>query len=383
MQLPRLYRFLLILLLGIASQHNLLAQKAGFEEAVQALIQRHEAVGLSVVVVKNGKPIFSKSYGFKDLENRVALSNTDLFRIASISKSFSATTIMQFVEQGKLKLTDDFSDLVGFKVRNPKYPNTVITLEMVLSHRSSINDSNGYFNFDGLDPSKNPNWEKSYNQYEPGTQYEYCNLNYNMVGAVIERISGERFDIYVKKKILSPLGLNAGFCVDSLDKKSFVKLYEQESGNFVAQDAAYNPRSEEVKNHVLGKTTAIFSPTGGLKISANDLASYMLMHMNYGKLGKTKLISKKSAKQMQTPLSTKENYGLALLKTKDLIANQTMVGHTGSAYGLYSNMFFEPKEKFGFIVITNGCIPTYVEEGETLKFSKEMINLLYENFIKK
>jgi len=86
---------------------------------------------------------------------------------------------------------------------------------------------------------------------------------------------------------------------------------------------------------------------------------------------------------MQTPLSTKENYGLALLKTKDLIANQTMVGHTGSAYGLYSNMFFEPKEKFGFIVITNGCIPTYVEEGETLKFSKEMINLLYENFIKK
>lgn len=383
MQLPKLFRLSFILCIGVFTQTSLFAQKADFEENLQQLIKKHEAVGLSIVVVKKGKPIFNKSYGFKDLENQIALNNTDLFRIASISKSFSATTIMQLVEQGKLKLSDDFSDLVGFKVRNPNYPNTIITLEMVLSHRSSINDSNGYFTFDVLDPTKNPKWEKSYNNYEPGSQYEYCNLNFNMVGAVIERVSGERFDLYVKKQVLDPLGLKAGFCVDSLDKNRFVKLYDRSTGTYEEQPAAYNPRSEEVRNHVLGKTTPIFSPTGGLKISANDLATYMLMHMNYGKLGKTRLISKKSSKQMQTPLSAKENYGLALLESKDLIANQTMIGHTGSAYGLYSNMFFNPKEKFGFIVITNGCIPSYVEEGETLKFSKEVINLLYESFIKK
>src|SRR5690606_30777814 len=118
-----------------------------------------------------------------------------------------ATSIMQLVEAGKLSLEDDFSDLVGFKIRNPKYPETVITLRMVLSHTSSINDSQGYFNFDSINPEKGGSWAKCYNNYEPGKGYQYCNLNFNMVGAVIEKKSGERFDQYVKKHILDPLGL--------------------------------------------------------------------------------------------------------------------------------------------------------------------------------
>src|SRR5690606_20997813 len=124
------------------------------------------------------------------------LSNTDIFRIASISKSFSATSIMQLVEAKKLSLNDDFGNLVGFKIRNPKYPETVITLRMVLSHTSSINDSQGYFNLDVINPSKNKDWAKCYTDKAPGTNYLYCNLNFNMVGAVIERTTGQRFDSY-------------------------------------------------------------------------------------------------------------------------------------------------------------------------------------------
>ena len=68
------------------------------------------------------------------------------------------------IEAGKITLDDDFSDLVGFTVRNPKFPNTVITLRMVLSHTSSINDSEGYFTFDAINPAKNPNYNKCYNK---------------------------------------------------------------------------------------------------------------------------------------------------------------------------------------------------------------------------
>ena len=89
----------------------------------------------------------------------------------------------------------------------------------------------------------------------------------------------------------------------------------------------------------MGYSTPIFSPTGGMKISAPDLAAYMIMHMNQGKYKGKKIISKESARQMQTKLSDKEGYGLALLKTDKLIAGKTMTGHTGSAYGLYSAMF--------------------------------------------
>ncbi|GEM68936.1 hypothetical protein SMI01S_25420 [Sphingobacterium mizutaii NBRC 14946 = DSM 11724] len=359
-----------------------MAQSASFESDLKKITDKYEAVGLAIVVVKNGKPVYEKAFGYKDLETKAPLTTNDLFRIASISKSFSSTAIMQLVEKGKVSLDDDISDLVGFKVRNPKFPDTKITLEMMLSHRSSLNDSNGYFTFDVLDTTKNKDWAKSYNNYEPGTDYEYCNLNFNMIGAVLERLTNVRFDNYIKQQILNPLKLEAGFCVDSLDHKRFAKLYDKENGVYVEQKAAYNPRSEEIKNYTMGVSTPVFSPTGGMKISAKDLAKYMQMHMNHGKLGKVKLISKASSKKMQTGLSAKENYGLALLESDRLIPGEHMIGHTGSAYGLYSNMFFEPKKKFGFVVITNGCIPT-IDRNEDIVMSKEVINLLYQDFIKK
>ena len=113
-------------------------------------------MGLSVVVVKDGRLIYTKAFGLKDVERGTPLDENDLFRIASISKSFSATSIMQLVEAKKISLDDDFGDLVGFRVRNPKYPGKVITLRMVLSHTSSVNDSQGYFNLDVINPDKNP-----------------------------------------------------------------------------------------------------------------------------------------------------------------------------------------------------------------------------------
>jgi CubicO group peptidase (beta-lactamase class C family) len=287
---------------------------------------------------------------------------------------------MQLVEAGKLSLDDDFSNLVGFRVRNPKFPETVITLRMVMSHTSSINDSEGYFNFDVINPDKGANWANSYNDYEPGKGYEYCNLNFNMVGAVIEKKSGERFDQYVKKHILDPLGLYAGYCVDSLDASRFVTLYDYDAKakGFKASASAYNPRSEEIRNYVAGQSTPVFSPTGGMKISATDLAKYMTMHMNYGKYNGVRIISKKSAKAMQTPIAKEEGYALALTNLNDLIPGKHMVGHTGSAYGLYSSMFFQPKEKFGIVTITNGVRPA-TDRGMP-KISRALINSLYSAY---
>lgn len=371
------YFLLLSFLLLVFSSFS---QDAVMDKALQDISEKYSTVGLAVIVVKNNQPVYSKMLGYKDLETKQNLSADDLFRIASISKSFTATAFMHLVEKGKVSLDDDFGELIGFPVRNPHYPDKKITLEMVLSHRSSINDVNGYFNLDVINPAKNKDWQKSYNNVEPGSYYEYCNLNFNLAGTVLEKITGVRFDEYIKQQILQPLKLSAGYCVDSLNKSLFVSLYEYDSGKFVKQQAAYNPRSEEIKNYVMGQSTPEFSPTGGMKISANDLAKYMMMHMNYGKYNKTKILKKKSAKRIQQKLSDKEGYGLALMETENLIEGVHLVGHTGSAYGLYSNMFFNPEKKYGFIVITNGC--NDLRDGEYLALSKETINLLYNHFIK-
>jgi CubicO group peptidase (beta-lactamase class C family) len=143
---------------------------------------------------------------------------------------------------------------------------------------------------------------------------------------------------------------------------------------------AYAPRREEIQNYVMGYSTPVFSPTGGMKISATDLAKYMIMHMNKGEYKGIRIISKKSAKLMQTKISEEEGYGMAIMNVDNMIPGKMMRGHTGSAYGLYSAMFFQPKEKFGIVVITNGCSPVYTDGfNDVLRVT---INTLYTNFIK-
>src|SRR5690606_36912237 len=263
----------------------------------------------------------------------------------------------------------------------PKFPDTIITLRMILSHTSSISDKNGYFTLDIINPDKNPEWSGSYNDYAPGMGYQYCNLNFNLAGTILERISGERFDQYVKHHILDPLGLYGGYDVDSLDNGKFATLYtySSDSARFEASPEAYASRSDSMTSYIMGYSTPIFSPTGGMKISAVDLARYMMMHMNYGTSENTAIILKESAQTMQTPLSDDEHYGLALWTMDNLSPGKIMVGHTGSAYGLYSAMFFHTAEKFGLVVITNGCNATFTDDFND--FLKKSLNSLYTHHI--
>ena len=360
-----------------------IAQENKAEAAIQQIMKENPVMGLSVAVVKDNKFIYTHSFGLKDVETNAPLTNENIFRIASISKSFSATAIMQLVEAKKVNLDQDVSELIGFKIRNPKFPETIITLRLMLSHLSSINDSQGYFSLDSINPAKSVNWYKCYNSYEPGKRYEYCNFNFNMIGTIIEKVSGERFDAYIQNHILNPLQLYGGYYVNGLDKSKFATIYEYQpdAAKFVASPNAYAPRTAEVAAYQMGYSAPIFSPTGGMKISAKDLATYMMMHANYGKYNGVRIISKKNSKMMQTAVSDIAAYGFALETPATIIDRKVMVGHTGSAYGLYSAMFFNPQEKFGIVVISNGCHP-----GETSGYNnviRKTVNALYDNLIAK
>lgn len=372
------------LLLLIVFAFHAHAQELSIEQKLEGIINSYPAVGLSVAVVKNNKIIYTHSFGYQNKEENKLLQNDNLFRIASISKSFTATALLQLVEKKLISLDDDVSNLIGFTVRNPNHPEKVITLRMLLSHRSSLNDSQGYFNLDVVDPStNNNNYQKCYNTYAPGEGYQYCNLNFNMAGTILERITGERFDSYIKKQILSPLGIEGGYNIDSLDQTKFAMLYEfnGKEGKFTPNPGAYSSKSTELVNYKMGRSTPIFSPTGGMKIAAEGLARYMIMHSRHGKYARGRMLRKKTSQLMQTPLSADGNdqYGLALWKTNKLIPGVELTGHTGSAYGLNSAFFFNPKEKFGLVVICNGSKIVYKEGYPTIISSA--LNILYENFL--
>lgn len=345
---------IVLALLPAAAQQNTVESE--FEKEMAAFNEGIGNVGLSVVVVKDNRIIYNHNFGYSNLAEKTPVRDETMFRIASISKSFSATSMMQLIEKGKVTLDTDVSDLAGFRIRNPKYPDTVITLEMLMSHTSSLNDNEGYFSLDVINPATNPDWAGCYNDYKPGEGYEYCNLNFNLTGSFIEKLSGERFDQYVVHHILEPLGLYGGYCVDSLDIRRFARLYEWNGTEMAEQKEAYEPRSAAIAAYRFGYDTPLFSPTGGMKISALDLARYMMMHMNYGKspVNGKRIIKSWDSRDMQEERSTPEHYGLALWRDTSYTPVE-LVGHTGGAYGLRSAMFFNPAEKYGFIVISNGC----------------------------
>ncbi|HRT33876.1 MAG TPA: serine hydrolase domain-containing protein [Bacteroidales bacterium] len=353
---------------------------------LQQIMKENKAVGLAVAVVKDGKMVYVGSFGKKNIENDVDLKKDDLFRIASISKSFTTTALMTLVDKGLVDINQDVSELIGFKVRNPKFPDIPITLKMLLSHTSSLRDAAGYFTLDVVNPEKNEKYGEAYHDYAPGTAYDYCNLGFNIIGTIVERVSGKRFDDYVRNSVIRPLGLYADYNVDSLDTSKFVTLYgNDDNGIWGARPEAYMSRGDEIKNnYVFGYSTPIFSPTGGIKISAQDLARYMIMHMNYGKYGKVRVISEKSSRMMQTPVVKVDDfteYCMALEKVTNLIPGEVMTGHTGSAYGVYSAMFFNPDKRFGIVMMTNGCPPVY-KDGFTV-IQGEVIRALYNIFIAK
>ena len=356
----KIYFAALTLLMAAACSPN--PEKA-FEKDIEAYRQEIENVGLAVAVVKDGEIVYHHEFGVMNLETQEPVKENTLFRIASISKSFSATSIMQLKEKGLVTLDTDVSELAGFRIRNPKYPEKVITLAMLLSHTSSLNDSEGYFTLDVVNPATNPNWAYCYNDYAPGEGYEYCNLNFNLVGTFIEKLSGERFDQYVVNHILKPLDLYGGYCVDSLDKTRFASLYEYENGHFVEETAAYEPRSERIANYRFGYDTPVFSPTGGMKISACDLARYMMMHMGWGTAPDgTKIIEEEDSRAMQTEYSEPEHYGYALWNDTERIPGVDLWGHTGGAYGLRSAMFWAKDRSFGLVCISSGAKGDYEDE---------------------
>lgn len=369
-------------IISIVFTSSAFCQNEKVETNIKKLMEQYKIVGVSTVVVKHNKIVYTHSFGMKDVEHNIPLSDSDIFRIASISKSFSATSIMQMVDAGKLSLNDDVSNLIGFTVRNPKYPDIPITLKMLLSHTSSVNDSQGYFSFDAINPTKNADYAKCYNNYAPGKGYQYCNLNFNMVGAIIEKASGERFDVYVKNHVLQPLHVYGGYCVDSLNKDLFATLYDFDSAQqkFVPQPMAYNPRSDDIKNYRFGYSTPVFSPTGGMKISATGLAKIMMMHMNHGKYDGVSIMSSKNSKLMQKKISEEEGYALAMMNVENMINGQQLTGHTGVAYGLFSAMFFNRKKHYGIVAIINGCDGQY-DKGFNAAV-KAVVNSLYEDVVR-
>jgi len=326
--------------------------------------------------------------GFADVGAGRKVTADDPVRIASISKLVTAIGVMRLVEQHKLNLDADVSDLLGYRLRNPAFPDAPITLRLLLSHRSSLTDGVDYvlpLDADIRTVLQDPKvWDA---QHAPGTFFRYTNLNFPVVATIMERATGQRFDRLMHDLVLAPLKLDACYNFTTCSDAAVARIVVQYRKGVVTRDDNHGNRpacpvtpardgSCNLDAYKPGTNGAIFSPQGGLYISARDLAKVGRMLLNQGKVDGKPFLTPASTITLRTPLwvfngsngDTGEDpadhpmagficsYGIAtmLLATPaegchdDPFGDgHRRFGHAGNAYGLRSGLWVDPKARKG------------------------------------
>jgi CubicO group peptidase (beta-lactamase class C family) len=379
------------------------------------IMNMHKLMGMSVLAVCSDSVVYSGSFGTADYAREIPVTDSTMYKVASISKTVTATALMVLYEQKLFKLDDDIGSILGYKIRNPHYPDVVITPRMLLSHTSSLQDGTGYWNFltDTYKKDTVPSFAQlltdtgSYytkdiwQEKKPGTYFSYCNMNYGIIGSLIEKLSGQRFDIFCKQNIFDPLGIKGSYRVQDIDNiNNVAAIYRMYNGLWYPQTDNFKgikPKPRDLSNYVIGSNGALFAPQSALRISARDLSKLMLMQMNGGEYKGIRILKDATVKLMHRPQWTYNGkngdtffglflcWGLGFQVTTD-IANgdiiapgYTMTGHIGDAYGLLSDFFYNQEKHFGMIFITNGSANEF-ENGHGSAFNaveEDALSALY------
>ena len=359
------------------------------ETEIQETVDKLNVVGLSISVIENNKISYSQGFGYADIDKSIKTATNTIYRIASISKSITASAIMKLYEEGKFKLDDDINDyLNGFEVRNPNFPDEKITFRMLLTHTSSIIDGDTYSTIYDI---------QDFGDYKPGDQFEYSNYGYNLLATLIEQISNQDFEDFVQENIFKPLNMKASFNPNKFeDVDNIAVLYGiDEDGNYYER---LNDKKRIEDNIVISSTVRDkdgkiplgnafkYSPMGGLRTSPNELAKFMIMLSNKGLYNGTRVLKKDTVELMEqihwygdALNGLYKCKGLGLHITDDLIEGSRLIGHTGEAYGLLSNMFYDENRKFGYIMMLNGNNYKFGDDGFT-KVEKEIAKIIEKNF---
>lgn len=292
------------------------------------------ATGLSYAVVDNGE-FYSGERGEILLGSGREISPDTPFAIGSISKSFTALGIMQFVETGQLDLETAISKYLEIFSDSPARS---ITVRQLLSHTSGYSTLQGNDTLFEQSHSKDSlllqvqriaQWTPAYGA---GTQWDYSNANYYILGALIETLSGQDFDDYIETEILEPLGMKHSFVADGA-------RYD-----FIAR--GHTPWFGGKRPVKAGETHRMSAPVGGIIASARDVARYMQVMMN----GADDVISAKSKVEMMRPASdTSPFYGFGWY----VDTYKGTVSHTGLTPGVETLAIMRPSEKIGVVVLVN------------------------------
>ena len=341
--------------------------KTELEVYLNRLVASGNPPGVSVVVVRDGAVVYENAFGLADGPRKVKATPETVYHWWSMTKIPTAVAIMQLQEQGKLDLEDVVTKhLPWFDVKYPSSESPAITIRNLLQHSAGLPDpipamigwvhySNGTYNQTEVLKKYMPEFHTL--KFEPGTQAVYSNLNYMVLGAVIEAVSGESYEDYITDHILQPLGMSHTSFVyspamegdEAAGTLPVVHMYTPLLPTLLDPGALIRERSGKLL--WLNRFSIEATPSTGLIGSAPDVAKFMLMVLNQGTLQGETVLSPGSI-SLLTDTAPIDGRGLGWAVGES--NGERYLEHMGGGAGFATTMRIYPEAGMGIAILANG-----------------------------
>jgi CubicO group peptidase (beta-lactamase class C family) len=340
--------------------------KAELENYLKQLVASGNPPGLSVVVVKGDQVVYSKAFGYADGPRQIKATPETVYHWWSMTKIPTAIAVMQLQEQGQLNIDDLVTKhLPWFEVKYPSATSEPLTIRHLVQHSSGLPDTVpamiGWVHYDDVTPNQTEVVKKylpEFNtlKFEPGTQAIYSNLNYMVLGAVIEAVSGQTYESYIDENILQPLGMTQTSFLYSPSMAEHAAAGSQPVVHFYTPllPAMLDPRAlireRDGKSLWMNRFYIEATPSTGLIGPASDVAKFMRMYLNDGTLDGESILRPESIAMLTdtTPIETR---GLGWYINES--NGERYIDHAGGGAGFATIMRIYPERNLGIAVLAN------------------------------
>ena len=343
---------------------------------LEKLVNSGTPQGLSMAIVKNDSIVYSKGFGWADGPRKIQATPQSVYHWWSITKIPTAIAILQLLEQGKLQLDDPISKYLSFfHVKYPSHNSSTITIRQLLNHSSGIPDASAFDLMKWIHQDGEPHLnqtaliekvfpEFSSLEFEPGENTAYTNIGYMLLGAIIEKVSGQSYKEYIRHYILEPLEMKQTDFVYTREMEPYEAAGSHPSFNFMSpllytMIGSYIRETSE-KHIWMKRVYTDQEPSSALIGSTMDAARLIRAYLNNGMLDGHRILSEKSIGLMTNDSHVAEandkgsyffrqGIGWQVFKEKSGYKLQ----HTGGGPGFYAIMQIYPSDNLGLIMFCN------------------------------